>query len=384
MADKENCMRVVTRAAKRRVMETMSSPTESQRQLTATKKRLVLGDISSNVLGGLNGHAGSEPQKPKRSRPKIVTEEITGSATVPATKTPVVEAVQAAAETSWDIDAASDDPQMCPAYVGDIYNYLHSMEVQAKRRPLTNYIERIQKDINANMRGVLVDWLVEVAEEYKLVPDTLYLAISYIDRYLSVNSINRRRLQLLGVSCMLIASKYEEITPPHVHEFCYITDNTYRKEEVVKMESDVLNLLKFEMGNPTVKSFLRLFIGLEQERSKSPSLQLEFLGNYLAELSLLDYGCIKFLPSLIAASVIFVAKFIFNSKKHPWNSTLQHYSRYKASELKECVLIIHDLQLSRKGGPLVAVRDKYKQHKFKCVSTLSSPPEIPTSYFEDG
>lgn len=75
-----------------------------------------------------------------------------------------------------------------------------------KRRPLPDYIERVQKDVNSNMRGILVDWLVEVAEEYKLVSDTLYLTISYVDRYLSSNSLNRHKLQLLGVSAMLIAS----------------------------------------------------------------------------------------------------------------------------------------------------------------------------------
>lgn len=75
-----------------------------------------------------------------------------------------------------------------------------------KRRPLPDYMEKVQKDISANMRGILVDWLVEVAEEYKLLPDTLYLSISYIDRFLSANVINRQKLQLLGVASMLIAS----------------------------------------------------------------------------------------------------------------------------------------------------------------------------------
>lgn len=71
---------------------------------------------------------------------------------------------------------------------------------------MAGYIESIQADVNPNMRGILVDWLVEVAEEYKLVSDTLYLTVSYIDRYLSFNAVNRQRLQLLGVSAMLIAS----------------------------------------------------------------------------------------------------------------------------------------------------------------------------------
>jgi cyclin A len=79
-------------------------------------------------------------------------------------------------------------------------------QVDPKRRPLPDYIEKVQKDVSPNMRGILVDWLVEVAEEYKIVSDTLYLTVSYIDRFLSSNVLNRQRLQLLGVSAMLIAS----------------------------------------------------------------------------------------------------------------------------------------------------------------------------------
>ncbi|XP_037482006.1 cyclin-A3-1-like [Triticum dicoccoides] len=98
------------------------------------------------------------------------------------------------------------DPQLCAPYMSDIYSYLRSMEVQARRRPAADYIERVQVDVTPNMRGILVDWLVKVAEEYKLVSDTLYLTVSYIDRFLSSNSLNRQKLQLLGVSAMLIAS----------------------------------------------------------------------------------------------------------------------------------------------------------------------------------
>lgn len=79
-------------------------------------------------------------------------------------------------------------------------------QMEDKKRPLPNYMEKVQKDITANMREVLVDWLVEVSEEYKLVSDTLYLTVSYIDRFLSSHALSRNKLQLLGVSCMLIAS----------------------------------------------------------------------------------------------------------------------------------------------------------------------------------
>lgn len=66
------------------------------------------------------------------------------------------------------------------------------------------------------MRGILVDWLVEVAQEYKLVSETLYLTVDYLDRYLSVVPLQRSQLQLLGVACMLLASKFEEIYAPSV------------------------------------------------------------------------------------------------------------------------------------------------------------------------
>lgn len=78
--------------------------------------------------------------------------------------------------------------------------------MQKKRRPMVGYIENVQRGITSNMRGTLVDWLVEVADEYKLLPETLHLSISYIVRFLSNQPVNRSKLQLLGVSSMLIAS----------------------------------------------------------------------------------------------------------------------------------------------------------------------------------
>uniref|UniRef100_K7KT22 B-like cyclin n=1 Tax=Glycine max TaxID=3847 RepID=K7KT22_SOYBN len=210
--------------------------------------------------------------------------------------------------------------------------------MQRKRRPMIDYMDKVQKQVTTTMRTILVDWLVEVAEEYKLLSDTLHLSVSYIDRFLSVNPVSKSRLQLLGVSSMLIAAKYEEVDPPRVDPFCNITDNTYHKAEVVKMEADMLTTLKFEMGNPTVNTFLRRFANVASENQKTPNLQIEFLVGYLAELSLLDYDCLRFSPSIMAASVIFLARFIIWPEVHPW---------------------------------------------FKYVANLPSPPHVPIYYFEE-
>ncbi|XP_074572122.1 cyclin-A3-1-like [Curcuma longa] len=268
-------------------------------------------------------------------------------------------------------------------YDSDIHRYLRSKEVVAKNRPVANYMATVQKDINANMRAVLVDWLVEVAEEYKLLSDTVYLSVSYIDRFLSFNAVTRQNLQLLGVTSMFIASKYEEVDQPTVNEFCDITDNTYTKEQVLKMERDMLNCFKFELGNPTISTFLWIFSQAGQEDEKYPPLKLQFLSCYIAELSLLDYGCLRFLPSLVASSVVFVSRYTIDAKRHPWSKKLIECTGYNGVDLKDCIHALLDLQLKNKAPDLTAIRDKYNQHRFKCVSSLVPSADVPAIYFEE-
>lgn len=277
-----------------------------------------------------------------------------------------------------DIDSNLKDPQACSLYAPDIYSNISLIEVE--RRPSTTYMETLQQDITPSMRGILIDWLVEVSEEYKLVPDTLYLTVNLIDRFLSHNYVEKQRLQLLGVTCTLIASKYEEICAPRVEEFCFITDNTYSRDEVLEMESKVLNFLHFQLSVPTTKTFLRRFIHAAQASYKVPCVELELLANYLAELTLAEYGFLKFLPSLIAASAVFLARWTLDQSDHPWNPTLERYTSYKTSELKTTVVALEDLQLNTKGCPLNAIREKYRHQKFKSVATLTSKQRVIRSF----
>ncbi|KAL3633449.1 hypothetical protein CASFOL_022211 [Castilleja foliolosa] len=260
-----------------------------------------------------------------------------------------------------DIDSKHNDPQMCIVYAADIYYNMYA--AQLARRPLVDYIEKVQRDITQDMRAILIDWLVEVSDEYRMASDTLYLTVNLIDRFLSKNYIEKQTLQLLGITCMLIATKYEEICAPRVEEFCFITDNTYTKDEVVQMESRVLNFVGFQLCVPTTKKFLRRFVQAAQVSYEVFSVELEFLANYLAELTLIDYNFLKFLPSLIAASAVFLARWTLDHSQHPWNATLEHYSRHKTSELKITILQLQELQLNTRGCAHNVIREKYKQPK---------------------
>jgi hypothetical protein len=129
-----------------------------------------------------------------------------------------------------DIDERdSDDPLCATSYVQDMYEHFRSKETSTSVRPL--YMED-QQYINERMRSILVDWLVEVHLKFKLVPETLYLTVNLIDRYLAKTEVSRPKLQLVGVTALLIASKYEEIYPPELRDLVYICDRAYSKLEV--------------------------------------------------------------------------------------------------------------------------------------------------------
>lgn len=127
----------------------------------------------------------------------------------------------------------------CIDYADTVLAYL--IHFEKKFLVVPDYMSH-QPEINNKMRTILIDWMVEVAEEYKLSDETVFLAVSYIDRYLSNTSIERSSFQLLGTSCLFIASKYEEIYPPEVNEFVFVTDDSYTKKQVIDMEMQILQV----------------------------------------------------------------------------------------------------------------------------------------------
>ena len=106
------------------------------------------------------------------------------------------------------------------------------------------------------MRRTLIDWLVDVHLKYKLLPETLFICVNLIDRFSSKSLIKRKDYQLVGVTCMLLAAKYEEIYPPYVDNFVYITDHAYRREQIIEKEREILEELDFDLTFVTPYRFL--------------------------------------------------------------------------------------------------------------------------------
>ncbi|XP_044127650.1 cyclin-A2 [Bufo gargarizans] len=254
-----------------------------------------------------------------------------------------------------------------PDYVEDIHTYLREMEIKCK--PKSGYMQK-QPDITNNMRAILVDWLVEVGEEYKLQTETLYLAVNYIDRFLSSMSVLRGKLQLVGTAAMLLASKFEEIYPPEVAEFVYITDDTYNKKQVLKMEHLVLKVLSFDLAAPTILQYLNQYFRHHPVSSKMESLCL-----YLGELSLIDSDpFLRYLPSITAASAFIIANHIINEET--WPQSLTKFTGYTLESLKPCILDLYQTYLSAASHQQQAVREKYKSAKYHAVSTIEPPESL--------
>ena len=165
-----------------------------------------------------------------------------------------------------------------------------------------------QKDINQKMRRILVDWLVKVHQKFKLLPETLYLTINIIDRYLSFEVVSRKILQLIGVTSMHIACKYEEIYPPEANDFVYITDNAYSKKELLDTEYKILKALEFNL------TFASPYRHLERLSALTHSTHLFKYAKQVMDSSLTEYTMLKYQPESIAAGSLYLAH-VINRKK---------------------------------------------------------------------
>ncbi|XP_036381302.1 cyclin-A1 [Megalops cyprinoides] len=253
-------------------------------------------------------------------------------------------------------------------YAEDIHQHLRDCEV--KCRPKAGYIRK-QPDITNCMRVVLVDWLVEVGEEYKLCAETLYLAVNYLDRFLSCMSVLRGKLQLVGTAAILLAAKYEEIYPPEVDEFVYITDDTYTKKQLLRMEHLFLKVLAFDMTVPTTHQFLRQYMAVESVCSKTENLAL-----YVAELSLLEVDpFLLYVPSKVAAAAYCLANYTVN--KALWPDSLYAFTGYTLVEIAPCLKDLHKLYLCADCRPQQAIREKYKASKYCSVALITPPESLP-------
>ena len=248
-----------------------------------------------------------------------------------------------------------NDPQINSEYLLEMYQNLINEEKDLKN--LFGYMEN-QADINEKMRAMLIDWIIDVHFKFKLKSDTLFLTVWLIDRYLSEKQMKRGRLQLLGVTSMLISCKYEEIYSPEVFDFVYITENSYEKKDIINLEFEILKMLEFNVTIPTSNNFYEIISSLLNFNT-----QEFYLGKYLLELFLLDYRSLKYKPSEIANTVCYIIFRYRNNNDIPLleegaNDFIINY-RNNAMAYRQCYGDISFLLENLESTQLLSVKKKY-------------------------
>ncbi|THU54919.1 hypothetical protein C4D60_Mb11t01120 [Musa balbisiana] len=239
-------------------------------------------------------------------------------------------------ETAPDIDSCdSNNPLAVVEYVEDIYSFYRQTEVHYK---------------------------------FELMEETLFLTVNIIDRFLARMTVARKKLQLVGVTAMLLACKYEELSVPMVEDFVLITDRAYTREEILEMERSIITTLQFNMSVPTPYVFMRRFLKAAESDRK-----LELVSFFIIELCLVEYRMLKFQPSLLAAAAIYTAQCSLRGFKC-WTKTSELHTAYSEEQLLECSRLMVEFHHKAGQGKLTVVHRKYSSYRYG--SAAKSEPAL--------
>ncbi|QLG73629.1 hypothetical protein HG535_0F01400 [Zygotorulaspora mrakii] len=264
-------------------------------------------------------------------------------------------------EYEWeDLDAEdANDPFMVSEYVNEIFDYLSHLEVVTLPSEENLYKHR---NIRQN-RDILVNWLVKIHNKFGLLPETLYLAINTMDRFLSKELVQLDKLQLVGTSCLFIASKYEEVYSPSIKHFASETDGACTEDEIKEGEKFILKTLNFNLNYPNPMNFLRRI-----SKADDYDIQSRTLAKFLLEISLVDFRFIGILPSLCAAAAMFLSRKMLGKGK--WDGNLIHYS---GGYTKEQLAPVCHMMMDYLVSPIVhdEFHRKYQSRRFMKASVIS-------------
>jgi hypothetical protein len=241
-------------------------------------------------------------------------------------------------------------------YLARIYANLKSAEQNFSNVGI-NILSK-SPELNYSMRRILIDWLHEVAQEYSLEWQTLLLSIQISDQYLRLATVQKTNLQLVGVTALWIAAKMEEIQPPPVHDFTYISDDAYTYQEVINFESMMLKKLQWNVTIPTPLDFVsHLLLFFDN------SIQLKHNTYMFVDIFLQHKEYTHFLTSKTAAAALLLS--VMYSEQHDWTAEVTAYSGYSAEELLSCSRKINQAfgQALMRNKVRAAYLKHYRKHK---------------------
>lgn len=248
-----------------------------------------------------------------------------------------------------------------PQYAREIFRLMREKEKTflLEQSPLLNHPE-----LSVHMRGVVVDWLVVLQDNYELNHETLYLAVRIMDSFLAHTKkrISKQQFQLVAATAIFVSAKLEERMPPPIDELLYACDNSYTGVELVEMELDICRATEFNFNLPLSYSFLRRFA----KCLKLP-MDLLTLARYILEVSLMSVEFTTEKESLLAAGALRLALIV--SGRREWTRTHEHYTGYNVEQLAPFCRRLHAGLAAALRPRVSTIKDKYSHEVFFKVAT---------------
>ena len=250
-------------------------------------------------------------------------------------------------------------------YLEEIYMNLLLEESDSTIKPKMGYMNN-QPEINEIMRAILIDWIIDVHLRFRLRQETLFMTIWLIDTYLSFAFVQREKLQLLGIACLLISCKSHEIYYPQHNKLIDMTDNAYTNEEMLVMENEILKKLNFFVVCPNPIDFYNILSKMFNFEKKQ-----YYLGNYFIESALVNYQILKYSPSVIASSCAYLVMkyYRINGYQKLYNNFIikeQYPEDVIKDAAKEIYTVVEILSRSR----FKSVKKKFSLTQFENVSEV--------------
>ena len=250
-------------------------------------------------------------------------------------------------------------------YLEEIYVNLLLEETQATSKPKFGYMNT-QPEINEIMRAILIDWIIDVHLRFNLRQETLFMTIWLIDTYLSFAFVHRDKLQLLGITCLLISCKSHEIYYPQNDKLIEMTDNAYSKEEMLTMENEILKKLNFFIVCPNPIDFYNILSKMFNFEKKQ-----YYLGNYFIESALVNYQILKYSSSVIASSCTYLVMkyYRINGYQKLYNNFIIN-EQFPEDVIKDAAKEIYVLVDNLSKSKFKSVKKKYSLTQFENVSEI--------------
>lgn len=261
--------------------------------------------------------------------------------------------------TAEDVEDEQWDTSMVAEYGDEIFGYMRELENRMSPNP--RYMDQ-QQEIQWSMRAVLMDWVIQVHQRFNLLPETLFLTVNYIDRFLSCKIVSLGKLQLVGATAIFVAAKYEEVQCPTISEIIYMVDGGYTADELLKAERFMLSMLQFELGWPGPMSFLRRI-----SKADDYDLETRTLAKYFLEVTVMDERFVGCIPSFLAAGAHCMARLML--RKGDWSQAHVFYSNYTYAQLRQLLAAILEC-CEEPQKHHAAVFDKYLDKRYKRASTF--------------